>query len=96
MTADKPYALTYFAEPVPIEIRERQMLNDSACDSRGRLFAGAKTVRSEPFLAGEGPGMLYRLDKEGERFTTTAVAEGFSVPNGIGFSPDDKTLCVRR
>jgi sugar lactone lactonase YvrE len=69
----------------PVE-RERHdtRMNDGACDSRGRFWAGTMS------LAGEtGTAALYRLDPDlGVRRALT----GLSISNGIGWSPDDATM----
>lgn len=63
--------------------RERQELrmNDGACDSRGRFWAGTMHLDSTP-----GAGSLYRLDRDGEVET---VLTGVTISNGIAWSPDD-------
>ena len=56
--------------------------NDGACDARGRFWVGTMSTRGEP-----GRGVLYRVDD-----AVTAMAEGFDVCNGLGFSPDNRWL----
>src|SRR5262249_26818592 len=59
-------------------------MNDGACDTRGRLWAG--TMRVD----GSGAeGSLYRLDPSGG---TARVLEGVGISNGIAWSPDDKLM----
>jgi len=60
------------------------MMNDGKCDPAGRLWAGTKdAVGSRPL------GSLYRLgaDRRPERILT-----GLTVSNGLGWSPDRKTM----
>jgi len=59
-------------------------MNDAKCDSRGRLWAGATETR---FAMGEGA--LYRWCGDE---TSTLVRRGFTLPNGLGWSPDDCTM----
>lgn len=58
-------------------------MNDAACDSQGRLWAGSTHVDFAP-----GGGALHRWD--GGR--STVVDSGFTLPNGMGWSPDDTTM----
>jgi len=69
----------------PVE-RERPdtRMNDGACDSRGRLWAGTMSLRGDTRSAA-----LYRLDPD---LRVTRVLPGISVSNGIGWAPDRATL----
>jgi len=58
--------------------------NDAKCDSRGRLWAGTNHLE---FVA--GAGALRRWDGESP---SEVVASGFTLPNGLGWSPDDRTM----
>ena len=69
-------------EPVLPEPYRR--MNDAKCDSRGRLWAGSTHVEFEP-----GTGALHRWDG---RSPSTVMADGFILPNGLGWSPDDRTM----
>jgi len=62
----------------------RHRFNDGTCDSRGRFFTGSTALEF-----GSEPGALYRLDPDG---TFTVALDGLAFPNGIGFSPDERTL----
>ncbi len=55
--------------------------NDVIADPGGRIFAGS--------YFGEKPGKLYRFDPDGR---ISVVAEGIGCSNGMGFSPDHKTM----
>ncbi|MEX5718644.1 SMP-30/gluconolactonase/LRE family protein [Geodermatophilus maliterrae] len=59
-------------------------MNDGACDRRGRFFAGTMAFDERP-----GAGTLYRLDTDG---TVTTVLDGLTVSNGLGWSPDERTV----
>jgi sugar lactone lactonase YvrE len=59
-------------------------MNDGACDSAGRLFAGTMAEDESP-----GAGTLYRLDPG---LAVTPVLGGVSVSNGIGWSLDGSRM----
>ncbi|HET7690819.1 MAG TPA: SMP-30/gluconolactonase/LRE family protein [Nocardioidaceae bacterium] len=59
-------------------------MNDAKCDSRGRLWAGSNHLEFEP-----GLGMLHRWDGDGP---SQVMAGGMILPNGLGWSPDDRTM----
>jgi sugar lactone lactonase YvrE len=59
-------------------------MNDGGCDRAGRFFTGTMAFDERP-----GAGALYRVDLDG---TVTTVLDGLTVSNGIGFSPDDRTV----
>lgn len=59
-------------------------MNDAKCDSRGRLWAGSNHMEFEP-----GVGALHRWDG---RTPSAVVADGFILPNGLGWSPDDRMM----
>ena len=61
-------------------------LNDCVADSRGRLLSGSYFYNpsSEYNL-----GSLIRLDTDGK---ARVLDDGFHLSNGLGFSPDEKTL----
>ncbi|GAA4746446.1 CBU_1789 family Dot/Icm type IV secretion system effector [Modestobacter marinus] len=59
-------------------------MNDGACDRAGRFFAG--TMAFDEQL---GAGSLYRLDLDG---TVSTVLDGLTISNGLGWSPDDRTV----
>ena len=61
-------------------------LNDCAADPAGRLIAGSC------FYAPTGAyplGKLFAIDADG---TVRVLDEGFHLANGLGWSPDTKTL----
>jgi sugar lactone lactonase YvrE len=59
-------------------------LNDSACDSAGRLWVGSVSDGEEP-----SSGRLYRV---GPDLCVTPVLDGTTLANGIGWSPDERTM----
>ena len=70
---------------VPIESGRPDMrMNDGACDSRGRFWAGTMHLEYEP-----GAGALFCLDGAG---TADTVVTGVTISNGIAWSPDDTTM----
>ena len=64
--------------------------NDITADSAGRVYAGS-LGNSPVFEDGRGatPGKLYLIDLDG---SARVVAEDVMLTNGLGFSPDGKTL----
>jgi sugar lactone lactonase YvrE len=62
-----------------------RMPNDAACDQQGRVWI---STLDRSFRSGEG--RLYRVaDGKAE-----ILAEDFTIPNGIGFSPDERLMYV--
>ncbi len=59
-------------------------MNDAKCDPGGRLWAGSTQM---DFAAGQGA--LHMLDTEGR---TETVLDGLTLPNGLGWSPDERTF----
>lgn len=73
------------------------MFNDSACDAKGRIFAGTKTLRGQPFNEHLLPGRIYKVENVAGQWQSEEVKEigGMTIPNGIAFSPDNKIMLVR-
>jgi sugar lactone lactonase YvrE len=68
--------------------RPDMRLNDGRCDRQGRFWAGSMVLN----MGLNAPeGRLYRYGA-GATGTIEAQLDGFVVPNGLGFSPDGKTL----
>ena len=59
-------------------------MNDGACDPQGRFWGG--TLADDHHTGG---GALYRLDRTGQ---TEVVLEDLTISNGIGWSPDGRTM----
>ncbi|MDA0239840.1 MAG: SMP-30/gluconolactonase/LRE family protein [Proteobacteria bacterium] len=59
--------------------------NDGKCDAAGRLWLGTmnKTDADQP------TGGFYRIDPD---LTVTQIADGFRIPNGLAWSPDNRTM----
>jgi sugar lactone lactonase YvrE len=64
--------------------RSDTRMNDGACDSRGRFWAGTMSLAGDTRAAA-----LYRLDAD---LTVTRVLPGLSISNGLGWSPDDRLM----
>jgi len=61
--------------------------NDAAVDRQGRLLVGTVNMK-DPFIP---EGSLYRLDADG---SLHKLDTGYATANGIGVSPDGRTLYV--
>ena len=59
-------------------------MNDGVCDPQGRFWGG--TLAEDHHTGG---GTLYRLDRTGQ---TEVMLEGLTISNGIGWSPDGRTM----
>ena len=59
-------------------------MNDGACDTQGRFWAGTMAYDESP-----GAGTLYRLELDGRCST---VLTGLTISNGIGWSPEGATM----
>jgi sugar lactone lactonase YvrE len=59
-------------------------MNDAACDPQGRYWAGTVAHDQQP-----GAAALYRLDRDGQ---TTMILSGLTISNGLGWSPDGRTV----
>ena len=64
--------------------RPETRMNDGACDSAGRFWAGTMSVTEDRPV-----GALYRLEPDGEAAT---MLTGITISNGIGWSPDETTM----
>ncbi len=73
-------SLATVVEEIPEECGTR--FNDVIADPEGRVFCG--TMPGE-----DHPASVYRLDRDG---SITKVIEGVGLSNGMGFTPDLKTL----
>ena len=74
-------------DPAPLAVvtaGEPRLLNDTAVDSRGRLWAGLYDPGFTP-----GTGQLLRIDPGGD---VAVAVDGLVLPNGIGFSPRGDVL----
>jgi sugar lactone lactonase YvrE/DNA-binding IclR family transcriptional regulator len=64
--------------------RSGQRYNDGKCDRLGRLWISSMDMGAAP-----NRGALYRVDPDG---SAQRMDSGFTVPNGLGFSPDNRRL----
>ncbi len=76
---EKTKALDFIADPEAD--RPKARFNDGAVDRQGRFWAGTMSVGFT--------NALYRLDPDGG---VHKMASGIGVSNGIGWSPDNKTM----
>ncbi|WP_225613122.1 SMP-30/gluconolactonase/LRE family protein [Variovorax sp. VRV01] len=76
--------LTAFCHPEAGRTNVRY--NDGKCDRRGRLWVGSMDM-----AAAANRGHLFCIEANG---SWKQVDTGFTVPNGIGWSPDNKTMYV--
>ena len=60
------------------------LMNDGTCDAAGRFWAGTKDVEGRRPL-----GSLFRLDAD---LSLTPVLTEVTVSNGLGWSPDQRTM----
>jgi gluconolactonase len=75
------------ATRVLLEVEGALGFNDLTTDARGRVYVGS--LRSSAFTSGpRNPGELWRIDAGG----ATQLYDGIEFANGIGFSPDGRTL----
>ncbi|TVR07183.1 MAG: SMP-30/gluconolactonase/LRE family protein [Salinarimonadaceae bacterium] len=70
--------------PVPLVDFSQEVFNDAACDRMGRLWVGTRDKN----LA-EPKGRLYRMDPD---FSMSVHGAGYTVSNGITFSPDSRLM----
>lgn len=68
--------------------RPDMRLNDGRCDRQGRFWAGSMVLNMG---ANAADGTLYRYSA-GQQGPLDARLGGFIVPNGLGFSPDGRTM----
>ena len=68
--------------------RDDMRLNDGRCDRQGRFWAGSMVL---DMGANAADGTLYRYSA-GQSGPLDAQLSGFIVPNGLGFSPDGRTM----
>ena len=73
-------SLRRIAEVAPAGTR----MNDGACDSQGRFWAGTVADDLSP-----GGGSMYRLDPDG---SVRLVLDELTISNGLGWSPDGATM----
>lgn len=67
--------------------KDGMRFNDGRCDRQGRFWAGTMLM---DMAAGAVVGAMYRY--QSGQPSLEPQLDGFIVPNGLGFSPDGKTL----
>jgi sugar lactone lactonase YvrE len=65
-------------------LAENERMNDAKCDPIGRIWAGSTDVNFK-----SSHGKLYRLNLD---LSYEVVLKGLTLPNGLGWSPDDSTF----
>lgn len=68
---------------------DNMRFNDGRCDRQGRFWAGTMVM---DMAAGIPAGALYRLDGDTSSGPLSARLDDLIVPNGLGFSPDGRTM----
>jgi sugar lactone lactonase YvrE len=68
-----------------VDDRPSMRLNDGAVDANGRFWVGSMNSEHQQ----EPHGSLYRFDSDGRVHT---MDSGFTVSNGLGWSPDQRTF----
>ncbi len=68
----------------PLKNKTNMRFNDGKCDRKGRFWAGSLDNDFDKPV-----GVLYKLDNNG---TINSFKEGVICSNGIGWSPDNKTM----
>ena len=71
--------------PTSVDDRPSMRLNDGAVDADGRFWVGSMNSEQPE----EPHGSLYRFDPDGSVHT---MDSGFTVSNGLGWSPDQRTF----
>jgi len=82
-TLDKPGGELAWLEVPGLNLGDERF-NDGKVDRAGRFWAGTLDRR-----LGNAIGQLYRLEPG---LRVTAMDRGFTISNGIGWSPDDRTM----
>ena len=72
--------------PIPLDLGgKKPVFNDCIVDPRGRLYVGTYYWGDEMIE----PSTLYLID---EKRSARPIVEGIELSNGLGFSPDNRTL----
>ncbi|CAH1690750.1 Bacterial transcriptional regulator family protein [Hyphomicrobiales bacterium] len=74
--------MTFLVDPEPETPTQR--LNDAKVDRGGRLWVGSMAIDGTP-----GHGALYSVDSQ---LKVIQHVDGLTMPNGIGWSPDNKWM----
>lgn len=71
-------------QPVCTFLEPGERMNDAKCDAAGRFWSGSTAMDFTP-----GGGRLYVLEPG---WSWRCVLEGLTLPNGLGWSPDNRTF----
>ncbi len=82
-------AVTPVIDPEPE--RPHNRMNDGRCDRNGRYWCGSRDSDPTGKLAQHPTGSVYRLDTD---FACSKVDTDYIIPNGMAFSPDDRTMLL--
>ena len=74
---------------VLLEVSGVKAFNDIHSDSEGRIYAGSIRSDLEDLKGPKVPGECYRINLDG---SIDELYGGIEVTNGIGFSPDGRTM----
>jgi len=79
------------SEPLPKEDYDITRFNDGNADPYGRMFHGSMTLPNKK--DGKKRGEFWRYDPDGKE---VKILDGVATSNGLGWSPDCKTMCEFR
>ena len=82
-TLDAPGGELQWLEPPDLALGDERF-NDGKVDRAGRFWTGTLDRKLRAAI-----GQLYRVE---DGFRVTAMDGGFTISNGIGWSPDDRTM----
>ncbi|GAA5909726.1 hypothetical protein JCM5296_005773 [Sporobolomyces johnsonii] len=84
-----PTSLSYHTLLPPSHHHHTKMFNDGEVDPLGRFMAGTKPGRGQP-MEGKLDEVMWRIGAE--KGKVEKVMDGLGLPNGIGFSADEKKM----
>lgn len=85
-----PKRVNQLGPTIPLGTQEKRF-NDGAVDPAGRFLAGTMGREHEQVV-----GRMYSLQKNGKGWEAPLVLDNITCTNGMGWSPDGKTMCVDR
>ncbi|MGE0799521.1 MAG: SMP-30/gluconolactonase/LRE family protein [Lautropia sp.] len=84
-----PPRVTPIIDPEPH--RPDNRMNDGRCDRLGRFWCGSRDSDASGNVAVNPTGSIYRLDAD---FRCSTADRDYIIPNGMAFSPDDRTMLL--